>query len=285
MKTENDLPVDDGAPASSGLFTDQPSGSGLGYDGAPAPEAPPIEPEQVETKKGDKLFRVKLENGHAYVGKTKDEVFEQLYKAQNNAAKTITEREAENRELRAKLDAASRPAAPAAPAAEAYDPQKYFDIMGKDPIAAQDYLDSHNPRIRELQQKVAAVDRMQEKQQVTEAGMAFLTRNPDYVPTQENLNAINSVLNANRLKGDNLVNLEWAFSEAKRNGLVTAAPADATYEDINFQQQPRSRRPSGVPPIPRGSGSGNGNAGVADFSSMSLEQMREHLRKSGAYQG
>lgn len=299
METENDLPEVEIPETSTGLFTDDGGGDGapmlpdVGGDGAPAAES-------IETKAGKTMLRLKMPNGHVYTGETEKDLLEQVFKGKVEADKVIADRESQIRELRGNQRHAAEgvPGARPAPASAApipageYSDQTYLDLLGKDTIAARRYQDKHmygdvDPvAATSYSYKISAAV----EQQLMAA--EFMRRNPDYVPTKENADQLTQAMQAARLE-PNVVNMEWAYGDMKRNGLLAPNPETDgfQYQDVTFggnapnpqpQPKPRSRGASGVPPAPSRGGSPAAPSGM-DFESMTLAELTKAAEKLGAF--
>ncbi len=282
-----ELPPDpDQTPATEGLFTDSavtspmlPAGE---FDGAPAAEVPIID----VTKGGKKLKRVVLEDGHVYTGETELDLLEAAVKGKNEANKAIRQRDQEIQELRQRLTVAPQPApAPAVAApAEAFDGEKYLEMLGKDPLGAVKYANSYvggqtvaDPRV---EYAYNAAKKLEEQNLV----MEFNTRNPDYIGTPENNQMLAGILQQRGLPV-NLVNLEWGLTEMKRHGQIANTPAGVEYEDVQFgaqrpPQPPPVRRGPGVPPPPPASNSEQTSA-PTNVEQMPLAKLRELINRGG----
>lgn len=293
METENVPPVET-APEVDRLFTDQANDGGNmlpdapEFDGA-APSATAPAPEPGETKTGEKVLRIKMPNGHVYAGKTETELLEQLYKGKIAADATIADRENQIRTLRAAPAPVPSPAPNAiTPAPEGeWDAQKYLDMLGTDPIKAQKYVNrfANDGADNEKINYAYNVAQRLEQQSMT---ADFLRRNPDYIPSDETVEKMTRVMGAHGLS-TSLVNLEWAYTELKRTGVVAPAMAGdgIEYQDITFGTPPvtpaRVSRGGGAPPVPRGQGT-TVVPNAVNPETMPLKDLRELLRKSGALQ-
>ncbi len=285
-----ELPPDpDQTPVTEGLFTDSaetapmlPPGE---FDGA-ANDAPAIA-QETTTKSGKKLLRVVLENGHAYTGETERDLMEAIVKGKNEADKAIRQREQENQELRQRLNATPAPApAPAAKAPpEPFDGEKYLEMLGKNPLEAQKYVNSYvggqpvaDPR---LDYAYNAAKKLEEQNLV----MEFNARNPDYVGTPENNQKLASILQQRGLPV-NLVNLEWGLTEMRRHGQLPVNQTGVEYEDVVFGGQrppappPPVRRGPDVPPPPPATNSEQTSV-PQNVENMPLNKLRDLINRGG----
>lgn len=320
MKTENDLPLppEDNKDDGGNLFTDLGGGGDdtsmlpAAYDGAaPSPGATGA-PEPFEAK-GEKLLRLKLPGGHSYTAKTERELLEMVFKGKIAADETIADREAQIRTLRSATPApaapphAPMPTGPAAGPGEEWDPQKYLNYLGEDPMKARRYQDQFMYGGLDPVEATSYAYRVATQLDQQMLAASFHDRNPDFPISPENSAKLMNVMQSRGLKPD-IVNLEWAYGELKRVGaLVPPGPGPASddneYEDVSFgppapnyvppavtrpaapapTQQPAGpqRRGGGAPPSPR-NGGGNNTPDVMSFEEMTLEQLREQARKMGA---
>ncbi len=277
----------------TGLFTDGADGEapmlpGNEYDGAEPAAAPA--PEAVEAK-GEKLLRIDLGNGHAIVGKTRDELLEKAVKMKIDTDKALADREDQIRVLKAQPAPQPR-TEPQRIATEPvtdgeWDAQKYLNLLGEDPMKARRYQDQFYDGAKDSRVEYAYNVAQKVEQQLTAS--EFLRRNPDYVPSDDAADKIHKTMKAHGLP-TTLVNMEWAYGELKRSGQVAAAPsADGIeYEDVVFgapepkPTRPASRGAGAAPTLKRGGKAPEGDAVNAE--TMPLEDLRNVLRKAGALQ-
>jgi hypothetical protein len=319
MKDEKDLPVSPNEPPAAEdtthLFTDSGDGGGEsmlpGYDGAEG--SPTAVPEPYEAK-GEKLLRLKLPGGHAYTAKTERELLELVYKGKVAADEAIRDREAQIRNLQQAGPAGARPnpspgmvQAPPMTPGEEWDPQKYLNLLGEDPMKARLYQDKFMYGGLDPVQATSYAYNVAQKLDQQMLAASFHDRNPDFPISPENSQKLMGVLQARGL-APNIVNLEWAYGEMKRNGvLAPAGPGAAVdenqYEEIDFgapgtnhappvaprpaapapPQPPAGpqRRGGGAPPSPR-NGGGNNTPDVVSFEQMTLAELKAHAQKIGA---
>lgn len=101
---------------------------------APATNPPAVEPMERE-------FVRTLDTGQTYRGKTKDELIEQLARAQESASKRITE-------LSNKTPAPVVPVV--TPTEPTFDQNKYYQLLAENPIQAQSYAFQFTPEAIEV---------------------------------------------------------------------------------------------------------------------------------------
>lgn len=137
MSTPAQVPT---APVDPNLQTAQQIADQLAAAAAPANNAVPTQEPAVEQG-----FHVSLETGQTYSGKTKDELIQQLVKAQENASKRITQ-----------LSKTPAPAPVQAPptATPQFDQNQYWQMMSTDPLAAAEYQLQFTPAAQALQRQV-----------------------------------------------------------------------------------------------------------------------------------
>lgn len=304
MSTEN---VIDNAAATpeeeiaQGLSIDQPINNvgpivPIDYDGAPASDGDVAE---VTTKANKKLLRMDLGDGNVYTAETERELLQKIADGKREANRTI--RELKQAQAAPPPQSASVTVVPRNPVnnadlPEKYDQQTYLTMLGEDPLKAQRYINRElygmDP-VEALRDSVAVSGQVRQSMVVAE----FQRRNPEYVSSTEASEAIMGVLKQNGLPPDSIVNLEWAYTEAKRTGRLNApevnADGEIEYEDIvlgvptqitatpptrtvnasTVPVRPQSRG-AGAPMAARGSSNTQAMPSLADPNSMSLDELR-----------
>jgi hypothetical protein len=99
-------------------------------------------------------FSVVLETGQTYKAKTKDELIQQLVKAQENASKRIKE-----------LSTSPVPPPSAVPVQSVvpeFSNEQYWQLAAQDPRAAQDYVLQFTPEAIKLRQTVSRLEAMEQ---------------------------------------------------------------------------------------------------------------------------
>ena len=227
------------------------------------PAAKTKEPEEKESEE----IEVKLETGQVYKGKTKDEIMDKLAKAETEATKAIRDRDEQIRNLTAAL--ASKASSPTTAKAaerkmdESFDSSKYYELLQKDPLAAETYILEHNPTVQALVQKLARIDEGVETYN-------FQVRNQDYPATKEASAAIMARMEAEG-RSWTADNLEIVFNTLKREG--TVKPLEAKKE---AEEEVKTPKP---PPTVRGeSFQQEAHAQIEQLSDADLEKL---LRKKG----
>jgi hypothetical protein len=306
ISTQPTEPIDDGFSLSidrpvENTSTFQPTD----YDGAepsatPAPEAPPAGPK--------KLLRIDMGDGKYYTAETERELLQKVVDGKKEADRYINELKT--------LKAGAQPTAtnvtiqPKTPMytgdlPEKYDHQTYLNMITEDPIKAQRYINReiYGADPVEMLRHASTVSTKVEQQLI---GAEFKRRNPDFPANEGSVDVVVDMMRRNNLPY-NLVNLEWSYNEAKRQGRLNPGAAtpegEIEYEDISFgapQQtavpQPMKTATVAATPVapaghqrrgagaPRTPGNGTGVTpvvGEADPYSMPLEELRKQIESKG----
>jgi len=164
---------------------------------------------QAEAKETPQEYEIKLATGQVYKGATRDEAEEKLRVSQEEATRTIRDRENQIRTLTAEKLASQQPKQESKDGK--FEMEKYHNLLATDPLQAAYYLDSFRPEYRDAIATVETVKR-------ANAAGTFMRRNPDYVDTPEN-----SALLAERLQQEegnwsNPDHMERAFYGLIRDG-------------------------------------------------------------------
>jgi hypothetical protein len=116
-----------------------------------AAQAAPAATQQAQDQL-ERDFSVVLETGQTYKAKTKDELIQQLVKAQENASKRIKE-----------LSVAPPPPIipPVQPVAQ-FSNEQYWQLAAQDPRAAQDYVLQFTPEAIKLRDTVSRLEAMEQ---------------------------------------------------------------------------------------------------------------------------
>ncbi len=109
--------------------------------------APPQTPDGLERD-----FSVVLETGQTYKAKTKDELIQQLVKAQEHSSKRIKEL--------ASSPPNALPQQPV-PTGPQYSKDQYWQTAAEDPVQAFDYVLQFSPQAKKLQETVARLEAME----------------------------------------------------------------------------------------------------------------------------
>lgn len=225
----------------------------------------PLTPEQLAVveeaaNKQTTPLEVKLSTGQTYKGATQQELMDQLVKAQENATTFIEQqkekdaaREARLAELEAEL---SKSRTPPPTTQGTFSSEKYYELLGKDPLLAADYLDGARygvspEQVREVW--VGAVHNSTEAAVVLQAAL-FEARCPDYPSTPEASDALLKQLGDRRVSADNM---ELAWNELKRQGVITPK------EEGTEEEKEKPRR---APRLPSGSGGSTPSINVEEVA-------------------
>lgn len=134
-------------------------------------------PQTTQPEPLDRDFSVVLETGQTYKAKTKDELIQQLVKAQENASKRI-------RELSS--GPATQQQVQQAQAEPTFDTQKYYQMLADNPIAAQSYALQFTPEAIELRNQMEQISQFNTVLQEQTAVNQFKAETPDF-PVEQNV--------------------------------------------------------------------------------------------------
>ena len=228
----------------------------------------------------DQPLEIKLEDGSIYKGASKDEVITALGKAKVDTAKAMRDREEQVRRLEGQLEQYRTAAKPAESAAPVLDTAKYYALWERDPLLAQNYLDSVRFGVADPAQVPARFNRMHDltEDYHDKLQMAtFYQRCPEYLPSNDNADLILARL---QTEGRDLSaeNLESAFRGLVRDGKITpAAPATAG----GASPAPAPGQSNAPPPSLPGAGGGGGTLPTSEsFENLSTEDMEKALRSA-----
>lgn len=181
---------------------------------------------------------IRLATGQVYKGKTYEEAVEKLKAAQEEASRTIREREWTIKELKER----SAPKAASVTVGNeggGYDHNAYLELLAQDAVKAQDYLYRTAYGIddpRRFFQEVKT--RAQQQAEVTEYAM-FNREVPDYPSTPENNMAMEQYLVSQGIEKPTKNDLKLAYYELREQGVIQAP----------VTEKPRSRGARAMPTI------------------------------------
>lgn len=274
-------PDDDGIDFGEPEVEDDGSG-----DVAPQP---PQRQQQQGAPPAERQFRVKTRTGQVFTG-TKDQIIQKLTQSVEHGSMAIEDRESQLREIRGQV----RQQQERQPGTQgAWDPQKYLDLLGTDPMEARRYQDRFYYGVGEGEDPAEIVRfsyQVADQINDTMAVSQFLQRNEDFPATEQNATMLLQFIDKENLPVTTR-NLEYAYGELRRSGKISAeeqpVQQDAEYEDLNFETRTptkigaKSQRGRGAPPAPAGGGGGRTALDAADFDNMSDEELEKEVNRRG----
>lgn len=158
------------------------------------------------------------------------------------------------------------------------DMERYVELLGKDPVAAFDYVDSFRTGIPNYGKVVPAL--MSEVVQLSrwQHSETFKAENPDYYPSQKNSEVMSNIMAQNKIPWTSQ-GLQQAYAVANMNGWLEADPeSNANQNQPQYEAPPSYNAP---PSIPSRTAAGSFNQGGLSYDQMmQLEQMDpEQLRE------
>ena len=174
----------------------------MATNGTPQPTAAPTQPEQLTpeqiaeriaqqtapqaTEPVERDFSVFLQTGQTYKGKTKDELIQELVKAQENASRRIAEL---SHQLPAQQPVQQVQQQPT------FDQQKYYQMLAENPVAANSYLLEFTPEAVQLREQLEQISQFNNVLQEQTAVNQFKAETPDFPVQQDVANKFEEVWN------------------------------------------------------------------------------------------
>lgn len=239
-----------------------------------AEEVKPIEQAIKEVQQSQPAsgpVEVTLDDGTVVKAGNWQEAFQAVSKMKVDTSTALRDREKQIRDMQA----THQPAAPVvqAPAA-GFDQKHYWEMMGQDPLGAQNYLDQHRFGLESPEQVPQVFQSMHNTSVKTGDAFevqSFISRNPDWPATDAATDYVMQTLQ-NEGRPVNAENLEYIYLRAVRDGVIEPLAQEQTGTFI-----PPSLSGSGASPAgPMGS--------LDNFASLTADQQQEVLKKAGLYQ-
>lgn len=248
--------------------------------------AAPQQASQQRQQTQEQQFRVRTRTGQVFTG-SKDEIIAKMQQSIEHGSLAIEDRESQIREARGQM----RQQEERQPGTKgAWDPQKYLDLLGTDPMEARRYQDRHLYGLGENDDPAEMIRfSYQVADQVNDslAVSMFHQRNPDFPASEENATALLQFIDREGLPVTTR-NLEYAFGELRRNGRLRVDDADqqGDFVDLNFETRTPTKvgsrsRGEGAPPAPSGGGGGRTALDAADFDSLSDDELEKEINRRG----
>lgn len=200
--------------------------------------------------------------GEVFKGATLEEAAQKLAQAKANTTTALRDRERQIRELQA---VSATPPGPDLGTTGTFSSQKYFEIWEKNPLEAQNYLDSFRPEVQQVMSTFNEVDSRL-------AAAQFTQRCPDYpVGDPQVADALMAEMDRLGRNADpDMMALTWY--EMRDRGAI---------KPVNVQEQPQSYQPPRAAPIPVSAGSPPPADAIRQFENMSTADMEAYLKKIG----
>lgn len=256
---------------------------------APEGEQPQTETPQEQAPE-EKLLRVTVRaTGKQYVGKTERDIMQQMEDDLARMSADAQTRESQAREVRGKVQYQQE-------RGEAYDDQKYLDLLGKDTMAARRYQDrfyygmgeDEDPAIA-FRMTYETADRIRDTLEIAE--FKRTTLGPDGKPIAMSEQEASAVLQEIDRSGMqlNAGNLASVYYRLMGNGVIQRPQGDGNQKFEDIELRPRSRG-EGAPRGTTGSGASTTQSGLiggktmAEIEAMPKAELDAFMRKHGLLQ-
>jgi hypothetical protein len=269
---------------------EQPTETGEDIHAIPV-EVEAEEPKSDETPEPETLLRVRLRSGKEYTGKTERDILQALVSDHEKAQADLETRDKQIQEVQGKVRYQEERRG------DAWDPQKYLDLLGTDPMEARRYQDRFYYGVEEdvdVQTKLRNSQEINEQIfdsiQIHNFKRTFADPVTGKLPAFSEEDAamlFGAIDNAkDTLTTENLLKHYYTLEAAGRvKSYRPNVPNmnNAQYNDIQFgdQSKPESRGKN-APKVPGSGGKPQAEA-TPDLESMTLDQLREYARKQGRY--
>lgn len=247
----------------------------MATNGTPQPTAAPAQPEnltpeqiaeriaaqvapQQQPEPLERDFTVQLDTGQVYRGKTKDELIQELKKAQEHSSRRIHELSKQPATPQQAQQAVQNPT---------FDQQKYYQMLAENPVGANSYLLQFTPEAQQLREQMEQISQFNTVMQEQAAVNQFKAETADFPVDSDTANKFEDVWKQYNLP-ITTANLKLVHAYCLRENVYKP-----------YQAQPQSPLVPQQQPLPNLSSPGFGNpTQQIDPNSMTADQLKQVIQ-------